>query len=88
MKNRRKTGFAKCHSVGFTSVRQKILVGSMEKSDRRFLVGTTVGEFARDVVPRETNVGFSPHYVKYACSLPRQIAGEREPIVSLRLSDG
>ena len=27
---------------------EKISVGSMEKSDRRFLIGTLVGEFARD----------------------------------------
>ena len=46
-KNRRKTSFARFHSVGFTSVRQKILVGSMKKFDRRFLVGIKVDEFAR-----------------------------------------
>ena len=26
-------------------------------------------------VPREMNVGFSPHYVKYACLLPHLIEG-------------
>ena len=42
-----KTGFALCHSLGFTSVGRKILIGSMKKSDHRFLVGTTIGEFSR-----------------------------------------
>ena len=54
MKNRRKTGFAKCRSVGFTSVRQKVVVGSMEKFNRRFLVGTTVRKFTRVRMPIQT----------------------------------
>ena len=62
--------------------------GKTRKSDWS-IIGANLHQrkFQSYGVPREMNVDFFSHYVKYTCPLPRQIAREQEPIASLRNSN-